>query len=53
MAKIVVEKNVLRRVNRELNTKYENLQDLRFYIKTMLQSNFIKRLMKLLIQLHI
>ena len=33
MAKIVVEKNVLRRVNRELNTKYENLQDLRFYIK--------------------
>ena len=33
MAKIVVEKNVLRRVNKELNTKFENLQDLRFYIK--------------------
>ena len=33
MAKMVVEKNVLRRVNKELNTKFENLQDLRFYIK--------------------
>ena len=33
MAKIVVERNVLKRVNKELKTKFSNLQDLRFYIK--------------------